>query len=356
MEHPSPNGADARAAHAALAGRDRRGGPGAARPARCPDPRDRSPLRRQPRRRRGRLPARPRDPAHQGADHARGRARAVAEDGGQARGLRPAPPARAPYAGDRRRRAGRARDRPVRHPRAGRALRAAQPERRGAEPTQAPGDPLPGAARAGTLVPRDLQRDRLHLHQGEPLPDRGPAGAVGPARGDRGWHRVRAAGAAAVGTGRRRGGRRGAGPAAPAPEDLPELPRPAPRVPRRAAARGCAGTRGPAGGRRGRTSAARERGGGNSAEGRGARRGNASQGSGARRAGADGSRAGDRPEGRRAGGERRRARRWGHGGRPARKPPRPAAARGNRSAGADAGAGGAAADGAPTHLTAAVDA
>ena len=48
------------------------------------DPRDSAPLRGHTRRRRGRLPARARDPAHEGPDDARGGARPVAEDGSHA--------------------------------------------------------------------------------------------------------------------------------------------------------------------------------------------------------------------------------------------------------------------------------
>ena len=188
VEHSSPNGADARAAHAALAGRDRRGGPGAAGPPWRADPRDRAPLRGQPRGRRGRLPARR---SRSCSPRRRPRARrswspwlkTVVKH--EAFALRRQRDRLTPVTGD-----GEPIERgtaPGRHARAGRALRAAEPERRGAEPAQAAGDPLPGAAGAGPVLPGDLRDDRVHLHEGQPLPDRGPAGAVG-----RGWRASRA--------------------------------------------------------------------------------------------------------------------------------------------------------------------
>ncbi len=42
-------------------------------------------------------------------------------------------------------------------------------------PAQAPGGALPAPARRGLLLPRDLRAHRLVVHQGQPLPDRGPA-------------------------------------------------------------------------------------------------------------------------------------------------------------------------------------
>ena len=63
----------------------------------------RAPLLGHARGRRGRLPARDRDPAHASAQHRRGRARAVAQDRREARGVRPPPPARAARHADRRR-------------------------------------------------------------------------------------------------------------------------------------------------------------------------------------------------------------------------------------------------------------
>jgi hypothetical protein len=100
---------------------------------------------------------------------------------------------------------------------------------------------------------------------------------------------VRAPGAAAVGAGRRRGRREGAGAAVPAPEDVPELPRPPARVPRGAGSSGprwCRRRWWPA------TAAVlvawRNRHWGVAAEGRGAPRRRPAQGSGARRARPDG--------------------------------------------------------------------
>jgi hypothetical protein len=52
------------------------------RPSRRRDPGHGPPLRRHSRGRRGRLPARPRDPAQEGAQHARGRPRPMAQDRG----------------------------------------------------------------------------------------------------------------------------------------------------------------------------------------------------------------------------------------------------------------------------------
>ena len=191
VEHRSPNRADARAtlthevAKAAMALVARHG----------ERARNRPPLCGHARGRRGRLPARARDPADQGAERSRGGAAAVAAHGRQARGVRAAPPARPADAGQRRRRAGRAIDARGGDARAGRALRAAAPGRRGAAATQAAGDPLPRPAGARAVLPGDLRADRMDLHEGEPLPDRGSPGAEGswPAsRADRsatGWRR-----------------------------------------------------------------------------------------------------------------------------------------------------------------------
>ena len=99
---PHLNRVDARAAHtahrgaeidqAALALLARHG---------AADPRASPAATRRARGRRGRLPARARDPADEGADHARGGARPVAQDRRQARGVRAAPPARPPDPGHR---------------------------------------------------------------------------------------------------------------------------------------------------------------------------------------------------------------------------------------------------------------
>ena len=50
---------------------------------------------------------------------------------------------------------------------------------------QAAGGPLPGAARRGLQLQRDLRADRLVLHEGQPLPHGGPAGVRGAGGRDR---------------------------------------------------------------------------------------------------------------------------------------------------------------------------
>src|SRR5918994_199854 len=71
----------------------------------------------------------------------------------------------------------------------------AAPRREGAPPAEAAGDPRPAAEGPGLLIPRDLPAHRLDVHQGQPMPDRGAAGARPPTRGDRERQRVLQAGA-----------------------------------------------------------------------------------------------------------------------------------------------------------------
>jgi hypothetical protein len=93
-------------------------------------------------------------------------------------------------------------------------------------------------------------------HEGQQMPERRAAGVPRASGGDRGRRGVRAARTGPVGARRRRGGRRRPRRAAPPPEDLPHLPRAAPRVPCRAGPRGCARPAG-AGGSGGRGRRAR---------------------------------------------------------------------------------------------------
>jgi RNA polymerase sigma factor (sigma-70 family) len=72
---------------------------------------------------------------------------------------------------------------------------------------------------------REICEISLDLHQGQPLFDRRVARVGSAAGGNRGRDRHRQAGPAAVGVGRRRGGRPGGGAAPAAPEELPQLPR-----------------------------------------------------------------------------------------------------------------------------------
>ena len=220
--------------HPARAGRDRRGGPRAARSSRRADTRDGASLRRHAGGRRGRLPARDRDPADEGAQHARGRAHPVAQDGGEARGLRAAAPARATLAGDRRRRAARPPRPRRRDSRAGRAPRAAATGRRGARSPEAARDPGARAEGGGVLVSRDLRDDGLVVHEGEPPPHGGTPGVPAARVGNPARRRLRPLRAAAVRAGRRRGERRGPRDAPPSHADLPQLPGGAARVPGRA--------------------------------------------------------------------------------------------------------------------------
>ena len=302
---PGANPGEARAERGGDAGEsDQRGGTSVARggrscrarvarPPRAPGDGHRATLGRQPRGRGGRLPARDRDPAHQGPQHRPRRSGALAEDRGEARGVRRPPPARAPFAGHRRRRRGGSRRRRRLHPRAGRPLRAIAPGRGGHERAQAAGGARAAAQGRGLLLPRDLRDHRMDVHQGEPLPDRGAARLRRAGAGHPGRRRVRPPGAGAVRAGGRRGERAGPGRAAAAPEDVPGLPRAAARVPRRAPPGGRARAAGGARGlrRRRRRRAARPV--------RVAGRRGPAQDGGARRARARGGGAGHRAEGRR---------------------------------------------------------
>ena len=147
----------------------RRGGArsaGAARPSRTADHAHGPPLLRHSGGRRGRLPARARDPAHQGADDERGRARAMAQDGGQARGVRDSSPARSRHAHLGRRGARGPERRRAAHRRARRGLRAAPARSRGPAAPEAPGGALPRPAGRGIQLQADLRGDRLDVYEG----------------------------------------------------------------------------------------------------------------------------------------------------------------------------------------------
>jgi hypothetical protein len=136
-----------------------------------------------------------------------------------------APPPRAARPGHRRRRARGARDASRHHARPGRALPAAASGRRGAAPAQAAGDTRAPAEGRGLLLRGDLRDHRVVVHKGQPLPDGGRPGLGHQVGGDRGRDRVRQAGAAADGAGRRRRADRAGGAAAAAHEELSQLSR-----------------------------------------------------------------------------------------------------------------------------------
>ena len=155
----------------------------------------------------------------------------MAQDGGEARGVRAPPSARTALARYRRRRAARPPGDRRGHARAGRAARAAAPGRGGARPPEAARDQGAGAEGGGILVPRDLRDDRMVVHEGEPAAHGGPARVPAAGVGNRARRRLRSVRAAALGAGRRGGERGGPRPAPPAHEDLPQLPSRPARVP-----------------------------------------------------------------------------------------------------------------------------
>ena len=81
------------------------------------------------------------------------------------------------------------------------------------------------AARAGSQLQRHQRDHGLVVHEGQPLRERGPAQLPRALRGHRVRRGVRALAAGAVGDGRRRGDARAGARAAPAPAQLPGLPR-----------------------------------------------------------------------------------------------------------------------------------
>ena len=143
-------------------------------------PPDRPPVLDLRGRRRGRLPAGARDPAHQGASDRRRQPRPLDADGDQARGARRPPPARAPALGAAP--AGGEEDRDpldaiaVRGPRARRARRqqgAGGAKRRGPSGPEAAGGPRADPEGRGLLLRRDRRDHRLDPHEDQPLHGRG---------------------------------------------------------------------------------------------------------------------------------------------------------------------------------------
>ena len=152
------------------------------------------------RRRRRRLSAQPRDPAHQGADRRPLGAAAVAAHRHQARGARGPPPARAHVSRPRTAGAGRAdglaRARPGGD---GQRPRARAAHGGGARHAEAERAPVPGAEGARLLLRRDLRAHRIQLDQGEPVADRGAPAVLRVLRRDLDRRSLRALSAAAVG-------------------------------------------------------------------------------------------------------------------------------------------------------------
>ena|GEM_PF-4167381 len=151
-------------------------------------PADRAPRRRALRHRatlhalargrRGRLPARARDPPHQGAGPARAGAAPVDAHGRQARGVRDLAQS-GPHGDPARRGVGARAGAHAAARRAGRELRAVARRRRGDSAAEATGGALPRAARRGALLPPDLPDHRLDVHERE------PSGSVGSHLGAR---------------------------------------------------------------------------------------------------------------------------------------------------------------------------
>ena len=149
--------------------------------------RTRAPLLAVRRRRRGRLSAQPRDPAHEGADREPRGAAAVAAHGHQARGARRCGASGSARVAGRTIRRGR-RGRWRRRTRDPRRPRGSERVRRTAEAlgvAEAERDPVPDPEGARLLLRRDLAPHRVQLDQGQPLAHRGAAALLRALRRDR---------------------------------------------------------------------------------------------------------------------------------------------------------------------------
>ena len=108
--------------------------------------------------------------------------------------------------------------------RAGGVVRSRRPRGRGAAAPQAAGAARTVAEGAGSQLQRDQRADRVVVHEGQPLPHRGPPQLPRALRDDRVGRRMRTLVARHLGDGRRRGDAGAAHGAAAAPAQLPGLP------------------------------------------------------------------------------------------------------------------------------------